>query len=104
TKLSDFLTFDYWGNDEDIAVEYLQRNGIAVATNSRGLYYINGAPTTLAYTGPSYSIPGTANAANPVVNVRFKLGMLYHTLFELDKDLPFNQSLNLRIKWSPITR
>lgn len=86
---------------------------VNIGTATFGTYTDIPNPVLDPYIGPAYTCAGVqlgsgvgsagnpaAAARNPVVQVRFQLGMLLHTLFELDKDLPFNETLNIEITWS----
>lgn len=53
---------------------------------------------SMAFVHPNSS---TADSANPIINVRFQLGKLFHTLFEMNKEIYYPEILYLKIFWSP---
>lgn len=52
-------------------------------------------------TGANYLAVGTADTADPVLYVRFKLGEFLGTLFACNKHLYFGQTMYLKITWAP---
>lgn len=64
----------------------------------------NVSAVNVGFIESKYMTVGTANAANPVVSVKINLGMLYNTIFELDKTLLFDEIITMKIIWAPSTR
>lgn len=55
------------------------------------------------YKEPKYFVSGTVGG-DTVIKVKFPLGLLYDTIFELDKTIDFAEILQLRIVWNPSTK
>lgn len=53
----------------------------------------------VAYNEAKYFSGGAVNTAEPSINVKINLGMLYNTIFALDKTIMFPEILTLRIVW-----
>lgn len=51
-----------------------------------------------------YFSVGGLNSATPAISVKFDMGLLYNTIFSLDKTLLFDEILTLRIVWAPSTK
>lgn len=58
-----------------------------------------GTMTGVSLSEPSYVIAGTNAAADPVVAHKIKLGRIYDTIFSINKDQYFNDTVYLRIVW-----
>lgn len=101
-KLSDYLSYERWDDGAGIAINYLQKSDAITGTYARITPYVGPAPAAVRnfVIGPTYTISGGNATATPVVRIRFQLGMLLHTLFELDKDLPFHEVLEINITWN----
>lgn len=55
---------------------------------------------SISYDEKAYIIYGGANTATPILDVSIPLSALYNTIFSVDKDMYFPQSLTLRLVWN----
>ncbi len=58
----------------------------------------------VAYEEPQYFEVGAVATADPVINVKIDLAMIYDTIFAIDKTLYYGRPLVLRIVWNPSTK
>jgi len=72
----------------------------AVADNTAGEFSLVDVP----YEEAKYFEGGADNDASPVIAVKLPLGMLFGTIFELDKTIGFNEILDMRIVWESTAR
>jgi hypothetical protein len=93
TKLDDFLCLDEVESALG-GLNGLSRSDLLAANNVR---YDNSA-SSLGYTEPKYVVSGAINTANPVIYNRIPLNIyLNNSIFALDKDLMFNEIIQLRV-------
>lgn len=81
------------------------------ATNARrhddvALAAGTGEPSSVsvAFQEAKYFSVGGANSATPAIQVKLDLGMLYNTIFEVDKTIMLPEIVNLIIVWAPSTK
>ena len=126
TDLKDFMTFPCHSTNE-LTVATVKEAGQlfnrirqaqvspptadGIAGYSGSSYYINEAATALEagsddYTAVAKHITADAKCAagagtgNVAMRVRFPLNMLYHSIFNLDKNLYFNEQLRLTVRFN----
>lgn len=109
TKLEDFLTYDKGtysaagtAAGTNTGSQLLRPCNRVAAENYRS--NANGSVGQVDYLEPLYNFVGTANTADPVLEVRMPLGMIPNTFLSLDKDIVFNDIINLKIVWQQGTR
>lgn len=73
-----------------------RRHNDTLLANGTGNY----SPINVPFNEPKYFSGGAINTADPVINVKIPLGMIYNTLLSLDKTIMFPEIMNLRIVWN----
>jgi hypothetical protein len=96
TKLSDLLLGDEVAN----SFNGLSRNDSLVAAAVR---YDNTA-SAINYTEARYLVPGQNNTATPVIMYDIPLSIISNTIFSLDKDLLFGETLQIKITMNSANR
>jgi hypothetical protein len=92
TRLEEFLDLDECESASG-GFNGLSRSDMAAVSNVR---YNNSTPS-LSFTEPKYLVVGGLGTNTPVIYNRIPLNMFKNTIFALDKDLIFNETIQLRI-------
>ena len=98
TPLTEFLTNPLMSTTTN--GEFLQRsNALASAVGS---IRADGTSPVINYTNEQNLEVGTAaNNQTPVLNARVPLSAFIHSLFEIDKDVAFNEIMQIVFYWNP---
>ena len=77
-----------------------RRHDDAALANGTG----NASAVSVAFTEPKYFSAGTSNNASPALKIKINLGMIYNSIFEVDKDIMFDKITTIKITWAPTTK
>lgn len=97
-KLQDVLTWDKAGVDGGYADILRSSNDISTSENALRTLTA-GLDSKTSYTEPSYVYIGEDVSATPVINYQIPLGRIKESIFGLDLDQNFNETVYIKIIW-----
>ena len=79
-------------------------NASFITPGSYGLRVIDSSPVFEYYNEQSYSEVGTAATADPIFYCKIPLGLIKESILEVDKDLFFNDVIQIRFVWGTLNK
>ena len=100
-----FRNFDTFSNNTGSG-RFLRPTNAANGSTTQGFVAVrpDGTSTSMNYIENSYLEVAAANTAGPVLDFSFPLAMIKNSIFDVDKDIFFNEIMILRLVWGPSSK